>query len=470
MSAASESPAADGSTTVALYRLIFRLHFYAGLLVAPFVLVLAVTGIVYLFGAEIDDALRPGSRFVAATGEPLPVEQIVASAVAGYPGAIPIRVDLPTEPLRTAVVFLTPERGAPFRVYVDPTTGEARESFVYERTLVGFADVAHGTLMLGDSGDAIVELAACWAIVLVGTGLFLWWPRGARGLRGALVPRLRARGRAWWREVHAVVGVWTSLLVLFLLATGLPWSANWGRNLDRAMAAVGLGYPYAYRTHIGEHDATPSAQNVTTLADVAKGVPWTLEVAPAPHSHESHGAEPIDLRRAAQVFASAGLVTAYRLVLPRNEHDVFTAYTYPDRPQGQRTIHLDQYTGEIINDVSFVDYGVGAQAVELGVQIHMGNYFGLANQLLMAVAALGAALLALTGPVMWLKRRREGLGAPPPARAGTVTWAMAGGTVALGIVFPLLGLSLLSVLAVERWVLRRVPRVSDWLGLAPRPS
>lgn len=160
------------------------------------------------------------------------------------------------------------------------------------------------------------------------------------------------------------------------------------------------------------------------------------------------------------------MTNAYRLSLPVDEHDVFTAYTYPDRPQGQRTIHLDQYSGAVLNDVGFADYGVGAKAVELGVQIHMGNYFGRFNQLLMLVAALGGAVLAISGPIMWLKRRRDGLGAPQEMPGNRAVWTMMAGLVIAGVVFPVLGITALLVFAIEWLVLRRIAPVRRWLGLA----
>ena len=450
----------------AFHRLIFRLHFYAGIIIAPFLLILAITGSIYLFNTEIEDAYHPDWRFASTAGEHLKPEQMVAGALSPYPDATPTRIDLPTAADRTAVVFLKPAEGRPFRVYVDPVSGQAKGTFVYEDTLIGWSDQLHGALMMGDFGDGIVELASCWAILLIGTGLYLWWPRGANGMGGVLYPRLDLRGRALWRDLHGVIGVWTSAGLLFLLMTGLPWSTQWGSNLNKVMGAVGQGYPAAYRTHIGEHGATPGPKTAQVLAEANKGVPWTLEQAPAPLSHAGHGMAPIDVGRAASTFAAAGMTTAYRLVYPRNEHDVFTGYTYPDQPEGQRTIHIDQYTGQIVNDVDFAGYGGGAKAVELGVAIHMGNYFGFANQLLMLGASLGGALLAITGPVMWLKRRRSGLGAPPPFKGGKAGWGLYVALAAFGIVFPLLGITLVLVLTLERLVLSRLKPTRDWLGLA----
>lgn len=452
----------EASSKARLHRAMFRLHFYAGLIVAPFVLILSLTGAIYLFVTEIEDALHPSWRFVQEQGAHLPPERIVQGALAAYPHARPTRVDLPTAPDRTAVVFLTPHEGDPFRVYVDPVSGQALGSFVYESTLIGFADRLHGSLMLGDKGDLIVELASCWAIVMIITGLYLWWPRTSNKLFGVFIPRLR-KGRLLWRDLHAVTGVWVSLLLLFLIITGLPWATSWGSTLERLMSNAGIGYPASYRAHIS-HIATASIPP-RTLAETTPGIPWTLEHAPAPHSAHA-STTPIDVGQATRIFAREGLTTAYRLVYPKDAHDVFTAYTYPDKPEGQRNIHLDQYSGAVLNDVSFSDYGVGAKAVEWGVQLHMGNYFGVPNQILMLFAALGGAALSITGPVMWLKRRKAGLGAPEPSASAGIVWSTVALLIALGVIFPALGVTALCIFILERLVLSRISTVQNWLGLA----
>jgi uncharacterized iron-regulated membrane protein len=86
----------------------------------------------------------------------------------------------------------------------------------------------HGELLMGDRGSNLVELAACWTIVLLITGLFLWWPRNMKGLGGVLYPRLFGGSRMFWRDIHSVVGMWISFCAIFLLLTGLPWAKFWG--------------------------------------------------------------------------------------------------------------------------------------------------------------------------------------------------------------------------------------------------
>lgn len=441
-----------------LYRSIWRWHFYVGLVVAPFMLILAVTGAIYLFNDEINDALHPERRFVAKILPAQPASQLIATAIEAHPGSSATRIDMPTAPGRSATVFVTLNNGEAWRVAIDPGTAQPLGTYVYNKTLVGFADVFHGSLLLGETGDAIVELMACWGLVLIVTGLYLWWPRNSSRVWGVLLPRINLRGRKAWREWHGVIGFWTAALLAFLIITGLPWAGVWGNFLRIGTDALDIGYPASHRMH----GAAPTAE---TLQQALGEAPWTLEQQPMPVSdpHAEHrdggrGFNNSDLSRgigvdgAVAVLAQQGLGNHYRLFLPKGDQGVYTAYTYPDRPQGQRTLHLDQYTGKVLGDVTLADYGWAAQAIELGVQLHMGNYFGRLNQLLMLLACLGAIALSITGPLMWWKRRPKGQLAAPkplaPIQMRNIAWI----TLGFMLLFPLAGLSLVVILIGEKIV------------------
>ena len=458
----SEAPAAGG-----LYAQVWRWHFYAGLLVAPFLIILSVTGGIYLFDDELNDWLQPELRFAASDGPALPPGRLIAAAEATYPGARVTRLDMPTAPGRSVMLHLDMGEGLePRRAFVDPGSAELLGDIVYSRTLVGFADRMHGSLLLGDVGDAIVEIAACWTVVLVLTGLYLWWPRSGRQA-GRWLPEVRARGRRFWRSLHGVTGLYAALLILFLVMSGLPWATVWGgMYLTPISNALGLGYPAANRTR-----TTVAVPNTATVGEVLGDAPWALLQAPMPasvggmhahHHHQGGGGEPaggvdIGVDAAVQRLAELGMATAFRLTLPHGPTGAYTAYLYPDRPQGQRTLHLDRYSGEVLGDIRFADYGAVAKAVEWGVAVHLGRYFGPANQALMLSACLLIVTLVVTGVVMWWRRRPQGrLGAPVARRR--LGWRATLALVALLLLcFPLAGASLLLVMVLEaggrRWVM-----------------
>src|SRR3954462_1300887 len=80
-------PAAATTDTISLYRAIWRWHFFAGLLVIPFMLNLAVTGSLYLFKDEINDTVFAYRNVVADTGTSMVPSTIVKAAEAAVPGS-----------------------------------------------------------------------------------------------------------------------------------------------------------------------------------------------------------------------------------------------------------------------------------------------------------------------------------------------------------------------------------------------
>ena len=440
-------------TSSRLYRTIWRWHFYAGLIVAPFLLILSVTGAIYLFGDELNDALMPELQFVAPVASPLPPSRLIAAALVAHPGAA-TRVDMPEAADRPAKVYVRPLSGAPRQVMVDPGTARVLGSFVYASTLVGFADIMHGSLTFGPWGDAVVELAACWALVLTATGLFLWWPRGRTSMAGVLWPRLRARGRLFWRDLHAVTGVWTVGLIGFMLITGLPWATVEGPLVRGAVTALGIG------TDAQGWGYMPPRSR--PMGEALGRVPWGQAALPMPASDPAHAehhamaghpaADSAAITGSDAIAAAAaqhGITHGYRLYLPDGPSGIYTVLVSPNQPEGQRTLHFDRWSGRLIGANDWSRYGVGTKAIELGVQIHMGRYFGLANQLLMLLPCIAIVVLVVSGVTMWWRRRPEGrFGAPP-----RVDGARLGGVFAIlgtaAVLLPLFGASLVVLAGLD---------------------
>ena len=456
------------------HRLFWRWHLYAGLFVAPFLVLLAITGAIYLFNDELNDALYPELRFTPAPWqERSPLASMIDAAEASAPGSRATRIDVPTDPQRPAQVYLQRATAESQITFVDPGTGQVLGALVPSRTLVGFAERLHGSLMLGTLGSYLIELAACWAVVLIVTGLYLGWPRG-QGLAwwSGVVPDMRAKGRAFWKSLHAATGLWVSVPVLFLIFTGLPWAAFWGDWVRGGAEAIHAGYPPVYRRYV--------APEAPKIGNAFNDVPWTLQHAPKPpaeaaadaaHSHHGSHASPADgagrqwtaagLERAIAHVRAAGTTDPLRVFLPSTQRGALMAYTYPDRPQGQVTYHFDR-EGELLVRAGFDDYGVVAQAIEMGVQLHMGNYFGRANQVVMLATCIGIVVLCVSGVVMWWRRKPAGrIGAPGTGGRTPLRWWLVIG-LATAIVLPLVFLSLLVVWAFDRWIRPRL-RLFRWL-------
>jgi uncharacterized iron-regulated membrane protein len=453
-------PAAIESPQSRLYRAVWRWHFYAGLFVIPFLLMLAMTGIIYLFKPQLDAVMYRNLLFVQPEASAVSYTQQVEMAQQAYPGATVTKVVPRVAPDRSTEIQLTADEQK-LAVFVNPYTAKVLGDRHEERNLQAIARKIHGELMIGKTGDYLVELASCWTLVLLLTGLFLWVPRKDFKIAGTLIPRLWSKNkRIFWRDLHAVPGFYGLLLIGFLVLTGLPWSGFWGETF----ANVWNRFPAEMWNEVPKSTVLTGALN----QQGAQVVPWAVEKMPMPLSdHQHHGG-------AAMTGAAAGAVTLdsvialaeanhappeYSVTLPEGETGVYTIAATPGDVTREMTMHVDQYSGKVLADVRWQDYDLVPRAVEWGIAVHMGKNFGLANQLLMLVACLIVIVLCGSGLVLWWRRRPEGrLGAPGLVAGDERMVKIPLAIVAvLGIAFPLVGISLVTVLVLDYLVIGRIP-------------
>ncbi|HKT94796.1 MAG TPA: PepSY domain-containing protein, partial [Paraburkholderia sp.] len=192
-------------------------------------------------------------------------------------------------------------------------------------------------------------------------------------------------------------------------------------------------------------------------------VPWAVGAAPVPHSRDVSSAPPHwTLAQVVTQMRDLGVRDGYDIVLPASPDGVYTVSYFPADPKAERTVYIDQYSGAVLRDIRYEDYGAVSQAISYGTSLHMGRYFGLANQLICAAISLGLGALAVTGFAMWWMRRparamgaSTTLGAPLRERAAPPLRAWKAALVLLGIVFPLMGATLVAVWLFDRAAFRR---------------
>ncbi|MBD1204542.1 MAG: PepSY domain-containing protein [Rhodobacteraceae bacterium] len=440
------------------YFTVWRWHFYCSLYVFPFLMMLAVTGLIMLWISAMTE-LNGERTKVAVTGAPMAVSALEAAAEAAVPGGAAVTYIEPMGPDRVAVFQVAGEAGD-VTVVMNPYTGEVVETFPWRAGWYDFATEIHGTLLIGDLGDWLIEAAASLGVILVVTGVWLHWPRGRTSWREALLPKLSVSSRGAWKALHGAVGMWMSVLLLVFLISGLSWAGIWGGKMVQAWST----FPAE------KWDAVPLSDK--THADMnhgaAKEVPWGLEQTPLPESGSLAGTQAVtgavDIDGVVGFARSLGFNGRFQLAIPQEETAVWTishdsmSNDGPD-PSADRTIHVDQYTGHVLADVGFAEYSAWAKAMAYGIAFHEGD-MGAWNLALNTVFCLAMIFLPVSGLVMWWKRRPEGafrLAAPPAPQGLAFWWGAAGLVVVLGIAFPLGGAVIAAVIALDLLLLRQVP-------------
>ncbi|GAA1585309.1 PepSY domain-containing protein [Kribbella hippodromi] len=445
-----------------LFRAFWRWHFYASFLVIPVVLILAVTGLIYLFRFQLEPVLHADLMKVEQpTGlVAQPYEAQLGAVRNALPDATVVSMTEPSGPDRSTVFSVSTPAGSR-DVFVDPYEGKVLGSLDPDTTLSGAAILLHGELMAGRWGDYVIEIAACWAIVMALTGYYLFFrgrvARARRRAAGAAGAVLRSR--------HGRTGAVLGAGLLFLIVSGLPWTGFWGAKTQELATQQG--------TSFWSQDPGALSNPSSTLDESlphSHTVPWGLGKSQVPRSNPADRAKSIaTVDTAVEVGVRNGLRRPMTIALPADDEGVYSAIGYAfEDPGKERTLHVDQYGGRVVSTYGYSDYPALAKVVAQGIALHEGRRLGTVNFWLTTVFCLGVVFMCVSGPLMWWRRRPKGkaLGAPRGRLPLRATPALAVLVVALALFLPLFGITLLAALILDQLLLRRLPTLRTWFNVA----
>ena len=457
------------------YNTIWRWHFYAGLFCIPFVLLLSVTGAIYLFKPQVEAVLDKPYNHLVISGATASAESQVLAAIAAVPGTKLNADELPASP-NAAVRVLVGSKQDLTRVYVHPQTLQILKVEHEDDKFMRIIHRLHGNLLMGDKGSYLIELAASWAIVMLITGLYLWWPSHSKSMAGIVYPRLSSaklgsngsgkKSRLFWRDLHAVTGFWISFFTLFLLLSGLPWAKSWG-GLLKEVRHISSGKVVQQDWTTGRSSELAERQNMNMT------VGEESEHADHRHMVDKNGIHKMmpktDYRPLDRMVATVQplhLAAPVWISPPSKKSPEWTASSKAQNRPLRADLVLDAETGAVKSRKNFADRPLLDRVIGVGVAVHEGQLFGWANQLLGLLTALGLALVSVSAIILWWRRRQPGLlGAPPASAKVAYTPVLIASIVVLSVLLPFLGISLIITMLIERLVLRNIPAISDFLGL-----
>jgi uncharacterized iron-regulated membrane protein len=508
---ASPEAAGAGGAGSRQWRAVWRIHFYSGIFALPFILLMAVTGLVILYTQPIQDWIHGDLYKVDVGDETVSYEEQAAAVEEAFPEAEVISLTTPSAPDRATIFGLegSSQHTAGDQAFVNPYTGEVLGANEEGGTIVGLSNRLHGFLniegvtvdlptvsALWDDGavmreyvlfDLVLETFGVWVLVLVFSGLFLYWPRRSRAANGAggngangggaggarpgfLRVRRGATGRARWRDLHGLSGFLLLSVMVLTIISGLAWSTYWGTNF--AALADNLTPGQAV-------EAPPS--EIGTRGDLDRlgnHINWNTGDFPIPASYatdpDGETPAPMRLNDIVEIAEDEGMKPGYTVYFPTNvtEDNGETAYgsftvsnSWPRKTGEARDLYLDQFTGETLDEQEAYGYGTIGYGMDTLVSTHMGTQLGLFSRIMMTVLCVLAICSVSSALVMYTKRRRPGT-AGLPRRPADVRLprklALVAGLSA--VVFPHWGVTALAILGLDRFVVRRVPRLRTAFG------
>ena len=430
---------------------LWRVHFWSALIASPFVLVACLTGLLYVFTPQIERSLHGHLDTVQAQAQARPLDESVQAARHAAPEGWSLHSVVPafdpddsvrvafTPPMQDKAKggghgghgastgaaeakpqFLRPNFGIPSRavvVYVNPYTAEVLGQLKESERFATWARKLHSSLLQGDGWRWMIELAASWTLVMLVTGVYLWWPHpGQSGL-----PQAGAKGRTAWRQWHAFLGVALGLVSLVILSTGLTWSQYAGSQVKWARDATGQAPPR---------------------------IPAGLKSTP------SENAKPLSWEQAVAAIRHEAPAVSMMVMAPKGPEGVWRANQMDKGDPTKRfDLLLDAYTGQRLYYSGWDAQTAFGKATAIGIPFHRGE-FGWWNQAILFVFGAGVLFSLVSGWAMFFRRHsRRGPFLPPvPTGAwrSTSPWACLGG-LAMLVAMPMLAVSAAPVLLMEAW-------------------
>src|SRR5829696_526411 len=222
-----------------LRKTVFWLHLIAGAGAGAVILVMCVTGVLLTY--EKDIVAWADTRHFSVSADrtsPLSIDTLVARAREGRTDA-PVSVTVRADPSRPVEVGF----GTAGMLFVDPYTGvvlgrEAQGTRAFFRAVTDWHRWLARPQSTRATGRAITGASNLVFLFIVLSGMYLWIPR--------VWNRVQFRNVAWFRRGlppkgrdfnwHNVAGIWASIPLVAIVASGVVISYPWAGDLVYRLA------------------------------------------------------------------------------------------------------------------------------------------------------------------------------------------------------------------------------------------
>lgn len=430
-------------------------------------MILSITGSIYLFKPQLDNWQDNDMRNLSSANI-VSVDTQFNALRAAYPKASFHHYRLPVHKNDSAIFHIALDEGTMRDIYVSPQ-GKIIAAINPDDKISAFVSKIHGTLLLGSFGRYLVELAASWAIIMIITGLYLWWPRGKK-YAGILWPRLKVGKKLFWRDIHAVTGFYISGLVLILLLSGLPWTQVWSSGFNIVRDEMG----WNNTVEQDWNSAEKTSESMINQLHIEHDHKAMLESQSDKEFSSIIPAKIVDDKVIS--FASLDFIArSQNLEFPviikpqkpiRNDAEIkaqnwkISSQTQNRPLRSSITLNND---ANILEKQNFSDRHIIDQIISYGIAWHEGQLLGWFNQLIGLLTALALLVISISGIKIWWQRRASNmmhsgagfLSAPPKVKTKLQSKAAITIIIVCALLLPMIALSILPILILDHMIFRK---------------
>lgn len=357
-------------------------HRWLGFIAGLVVFIVSITGCIFCFQDEIQDTAHH-YRHVDNLYKPyLPPSVLKAEGLKGYPGATASYIYYYGADRPAGVLVNLPKDKGMLYVYLNPYTGKVTHTENPMHNFFIIIEYIHLYLLLPPKiGGLVVGISVIIFVVLMITGIILWWPKRKTDRKRSFTIKWNGRWRRVNYDLHNVLGFYATGVALILAITGLSIAFDWVREGIYTTANLGKAYPQE-KAVLKSDTLLKGKTNTRFVIDKA------FEAAQA----GSPGAEMFLLFDDASASGTIG-VSAYAQSLHYYKSDEYA---------------FEKYTGKMLKKTSHAQKSPGMKMNNMNYDLHVGQVLGLTGKIIAFLASLTCASLPITGFIIWLGKRKKG--------------------------------------------------------------
>ena len=378
----------------------FKLHLILGLSAGFILLIVGFTGAMLSFEKEILNAINQDTYKVAVQEQgKLSTKELLEKFQEQKPQAKINSITFSSLQESSSMINVAGEgqntkKGVMY--YINPYTAEILPE-VSGLKFFKTVENIHRRLLLDDFGKQVVGISVICLLILMFSGIYIYYPRLKKSFLSSLTLNFNSKGRFFLSNLHSVIGMWVIPFYLVASLTGLYWSYEWFNNSLHQITGV----------------EKPKKQHMQNSQEQNKSQGDKPKES-KPEMNGSQMAEKVsyeDISLAVETF-NTFIENKYATATLRFPQKG-TIYTFSyisldaSHERARNTIEFDIKTKEISKHDKFENKTLIQQLMGSILPLHTGEYFGVVGQTLMFLASLLMPLFAITGLMLYIKRRKK---------------------------------------------------------------
>jgi len=354
---------------------ILFIHRWLGFISGLVVFIVSITGCIFCFQDEIQDAIHSYRKVEIQEKPYIGPSQLKSIALKDHPKSMANYIYYYGKD-RPAVVIANLDKAGLTYIYLNPYTGKILHSEALLSNFFVVVEYIHLYLLLPPKiGALVVGISVIIFLVLMITGIILWWPKRKSDRKRSFSIKWNGRWRRVNYDLHNVLGFYVTGIAVILAITGLSIAFDWVNDGIYKAANLGKNYP---------------GEKVVPKSDTLQ----TIKVVNEPIIDQIF--QQVQLRSPqAQMFlvhdpstkAESISITAYAKSLHFYKSDLY---------------YFDQYSGKLLSSLAHAKKSSGMKMNAMNYDIHVGQVLGVTGKIIAFLASLICASLPVTGFIIWL--------------------------------------------------------------------